>query len=146
NIAHEQFEKEIEATHYGHQQEIEQYQSHLREMMEERKELQESYQALQRRYQELYHDYQDTFHEAVEEEASKMVTDAARTLVLSPEHVPPLLHDVKKTVEFQIKQEEDQHIAEALYMMRQAQIKAEQLEQELAHERAQMDIERQNIV
>jgi cation transport ATPase len=53
---------------------------------------------------------------------------------------------VKKTVEFQIKQEEDQHIAEALYMMRQAQIKAEQLEQELARERAQINAERQNIV
>lgn len=146
NIAHEQFEKELEATHYNHQQEIEQYQSHLREMMEERKELQESYQELQRRYQELYHDYQDTFHEAVEEEAGKMVKEAARTLVLSPEHVPPLLHDVKKTVEFQIKQEEDQHIAEALYTMRQAQIKAEQLELELARERAQIDIERHNLV
>jgi len=146
NSAQEQFDKEIEAIHYGHQQEIEQYQGHLREMMEERKELQESYQALQRRYQELYHDYQDTFHEAVEEEAGKMVKEAARTLVLSPEHVPPLLHDVKKTVEFQIKQEEDQHIAEALYTMRQAQIKAEQLELELARERAQIDIERHNLV
>jgi hypothetical protein len=146
NSAQEQFEKEIEATHYGHQQELEQYQAHLREMMEERKELQESYQELQRRYQELYHEYQDSFHEAVEEEAGKMVKEAARTLVLSPEYVPPLLHDVKKTVEFQVKQEEDQHIAEALYMMRQAQIKAEQLEQELARERAQIDAERHNLV
>ena len=146
NSAQEQFDKEIEAFHYGHQQEIEQYQAHLREMMEERNQMQESYQELQRRYQELYHEYQDSFHEAVEEEASKMVKEAARTLVLSPEHVPPLLHDVKKTVEFQIKQEEDQHIAEALYTMRQAQIKAEQLEQELARERAQMDSERHNLV
>ena len=146
NSAQEQFEKELQATQYGHQQELEQYQAHLREMMEERKELQESYQELQRRYQELYHEYQDSFHEAVEEEAGKMVKEAARTLVLSPEYVPPLLHDVKKTVEFQIKQEEDQHIAEALYMMRQAQIKAEQLEQELARERTQIDTERHNLV
>ena len=146
NSAQEQFDKEIEAIHYGHQQEIEQYQTHLREMMEERNQMQEGYQELQRRYQELYHDYQDSFHEAVEEEASKMVKEAARTLVLSPEHVPPLLHDVKKTVEFQIKQEEDQHIAEALYTMRQAQIKAEQLERELARERAQIDTERHNLV
>ncbi len=146
NRAQEQFEKEIEAINYGHQQEIDQYQSHLREMMEERKELQESYQELQRRYQELYHDYQDSFHEAVEEEAGKMVKEAARTLVLSPEHVPPLLYDVKKTVEFQIKQEEDQHIAEALYTMRQTQIKAEELERELARERAQIDAERHNLV
>ncbi len=146
NRTQEQFEKEIEAIHYGHQQEIEQYQAHLREMMEESNQMQEGYQELQRRYQELYHDYQDSFHEAVEDEASKMVKEAARTLVLSPEHVPPLLHDVKKTVEFQIKQEEDQHIAEALYMMRQTQIKAEQLEQELARERAQIDAERSNLV
>ena len=142
NGVHEQFDREIEAIHHSHELEIEQFQTHMREMMEERNQMQDIYQELQRRYQELYHSYQ----EAVEEEASKMVTDAARTLVLSPEHVPPLLHDVKKTVEFQIKQEEDQHIAEALYMMRQAQIKAEQLEQELEHERAQIDSERQNIV
>jgi hypothetical protein len=146
NSAQEQFDKEIEVVHYNHQQEIEQYQAHLREMMEERNQMQEGYQELQRRYQELYHDYQDSFHEAVEEEASKMVKEAARTLVLSPEHVPPLLHDVKKTVEFQIKQEEDQHIAEALYTMRQAQIKAEQLERELARERNQIDAERHNLV
>lgn len=144
--AQEQFDREIEAIQYNHQQEIEQYQAHLREMMEERNQMQEGYQELQRRYQELYHDYQDSFHEAVEEEAGKMVKEAARTLVLSPEHVPPILHDVKKTVEFQIKQEEDQHIAEALYTMRQAQIKAEQLEQELARERAQIETERHNLV
>ena len=65
NSAHEQFDKEIEAFHYGHQQEIEQYQAHLREMMEERNQMQEGYQELQRRYQELYHDYQDSFHDAV---------------------------------------------------------------------------------
>jgi DNA anti-recombination protein RmuC len=95
-----QLEKEIEAIHSGHQDIIEQYEINLHEMIDERNQLQEAKQALEQRYQELYH----SFHDTVEEEATKMVEEAARTLVLSPEHTPALLRDVAKTLEFQVKQ------------------------------------------
>src|SRR6266700_3162078 len=55
--------------------------------------------------------------------------------LLSPEHTPAILHDVMKTLEFQVKQTEDQHVAEIMALMRQVQRKNEQLEHELAQER-----------
>jgi hypothetical protein len=140
--ARAQLEREIAAMRSSHQLEIEQYQDQLRDMMEERNQMQELQADLERRYQELYH----SFYEKVEEEATTMVSEAARTLVLSPDHTPPLLHDVVKTLEFQVKQTEDQHVAQILRLMRQAQHKAELLEQEIANERAQIDAERQNLI
>lgn len=74
-----------------------------------------------------------------------MVEEAARTLVLTPENRPTTRTDLLKTVELHVRQAEDRHTAEALYLMRQAQRKAAQLEQELATERQQIAIERQNI-
>ena len=140
--ARAQLEKEIVAMRSNHQLEIEQYQDHLRDMMEERNQMQEMHADLERRYQDLYR----SFHEKVEEEANNMVSEAARTLVLSPDHTPPLLHDVVKALEFQVKQTEDQHVAEILRLMRQAQYKAQLLEQEIASEREKLDAERQNLI
>ena len=139
--AEAQFEQEIDTVHNAHQMEIEQYQSHLREMMDELNQKQQALQEMEQRYQELYHSFQD----AVEEEAGKMVTEAAQTMVLSPEHTPPILHDVVKTLEFQVKQTEDQHVAELLALMRQAQSKNVMLEQELARERENLVNERQKV-
>src|SRR5215471_4316835 len=92
-------EQEIESIQHSHEQAIEQYNVHLLEMIEEHKQLQEEKQQLERRYQELDH----TFHDTVELEANKLVEEAAQTLNLSPEHTPPLLRDVAKTLEFQTK-------------------------------------------
>jgi cation transport ATPase len=136
-----EFEGEIEAIHSGHQQEIEQYQNHLQSLMEERDSLKESHYQLERRYQELYHD----FHNTVEEEAQKMVQEAARTIVLSPESRPAMMNDAMRTVELHVRQVEDERTAEALYLMRQAQRKAKEMEQELANERQQIEAERQNF-
>lgn len=132
---------EIETIHRDHRQEVEQYQQHLREMMEERNQMQEVNQQWERRYQDLYHSFQD----AVEEEANKMVKEAAQTLVLSPEHTPALLNDVVKTFEAQVKQTEDQRTAELLAVLRQAQYKSELLEQEVSHERNELAAERENL-
>jgi hypothetical protein len=139
--AEEQFEQEIDTIHNAHQMEIEQYQSHLREMMDELNQKQQALQEMEQRYQELYHSFQD----AVEEEAGKLVTEAAQTMVLSPEHTPPILHDVVQTLEFQVKQTEDQHVAELMALMRQAQRKNDMLEQELARERENLANERQKV-
>lgn len=136
-----QFEQDIENIHHAHQLEIEQYQSHLREMMDELNQKQQAYQEMEQRYQDLYHSFQD----AVEEEAGKLVSEAAQTMVLSPEHTPPLLHDVVKTLEFQVKQTEDQHVAELMAFLRQAQRKNEQLERELAQERENLFNEKQKV-
>jgi len=136
-----ELEKEIEAIHSSHQSEIEQYENHLQNMMEERDRLKESHYQLERRYQELYHD----FHNTVEEEAQKMVQEAARTIVLSPESRPTMMNDAMRTVELHFRQVEDERSADALYLMRQAQRKAKEMEQELANERQQIAVERQNI-
>ena len=132
---------EIETIHRDHRQEIEQYQQHLREMMEERNQMQEVNQHWEKRYQELYQSFQD----AVEEEANKLVKEAAQTLILSPEHTPALLNDVVKTLESQAKQTEDQRTAELLAVMRQALYKSELLEQEIARERNELANERENL-
>lgn len=132
---------EIETIHRDHRQEIEQYQQHLREMMEERNQMQEANQQLERRYQDLYKSFQD----AVEEEANKMVKEAAQTLILSPGHTPALLSDVVKTFEAQVRQTEDLRTTELLAMMRQAQYKAEQLDQEMARERNRLAEEREQL-
>ena len=135
-------EKDLETVHNNHQQEIEQLQFQIQELEEERNHTKESLVQLEHRYQELYH----TFQSEVEEEAQRRLEDAARTLVLSPENRPVTQqNDLLKTVELHVRQVEDKHTAEALYLMRQAQKKAAQLEQELATERQQIAIERQNI-
>lgn len=137
-----QLERELDDLHRSKQNEIEQYEIHLREAIEERNQLEATNQELKRRYQELDH----SFHENVSQEAKKMVSEAANTIILTPEHTPPLLHDVAKTVELHMKQTEDQHVAELLSLIRQAQYKADLLEQELASERLIIAEERQNLL
>ena len=137
-----QLEREIDNLHRIKQNEIEQYEIHLREAIEELNQLEATNQDLKRRYQELDH----SFHETVSVEAKKMVAEAANTIILTPEHTPPLLHDVAKTVELHMKQTEDQHVAELLALIRQAQYKADLLEQELAIEREKIASERQNLL
>jgi len=137
-----QLERELDNLHRSKQNEIEQYEIHLREAIEERNQLEEANQELKRRYQELDH----SFHENVSEEAKKMVSEAANTIILTPEHTPPLLRDVAKTVELHMKQTEDQHVAALLSLIRQAQYKADLLEQELANERLKIAEERQNLL
>ena len=137
-----QLERELDNLHRSKQDEIEQYEIHLREAIEERNQLEATNQELKARYEELDH----SFHENVSEEAKKMVSEAANTIILTPEHTPPLLHDVAKTVELHMKQTEDQHVAELLSLIRQAQYKADLLEQELVNERLKIAEERQNLL
>lgn len=138
----QRLEQDIDAIRYEHQLEIEQYQANVREMMEELNHKQEALQEMEQRYQNLYH----TFHESVENEAGKLVSEAAQTLILSPEHTPPILHDVMKTLEFQVKQTEDHHLAQLMTLIRQAQRKNAQLELELANEREHIAEERQRLL
>lgn len=134
-------ENEIAVVQHVHRQEIEQYQQQIRVMLDEQEHMQKINQQWEQRYQELYRD----FHDAVEEEASKMVKEAAHTLVLAPEQTPALLSDVVQALEGQLRQSEDQRTAELLEVMRQALYKAELLEQEVAREQVALATERENL-
>lgn len=133
----EKFDQEVAVIHSAHQQENEQYQTRLHELMNERNRLHDTHLSLEQRYQELYH----SFQEAAEEEAHKLLSEAAQTVILSHDTTPVLLQDVVKTVELQVRQEEDKHLVEALYLKREVQRIAEQLEQE----RQTIEQERQQL-
>lgn len=137
----EQFHTEVAVIHNGHQQEIQQYQTHLHELMEERNTLQQEHAQVVGRYQELYHSFQD----AVAEEAHKMLSEASRTLELPAEtsgELSGLLHNVRKTLELEVRQEEDKHFVEVLYLKREVQRIADLLEQE----RQTVEAERQQLL
>lgn len=133
--------KDVEVMRSQDQQEINYYQKQLQAALASQESVQEEYYQLENRYQELVH----AFKSAVEEEANKIVDEAARTIELTPGNRPAVVNDVVKTVELRVRQVEDKHAAEALYLMRQAQRKASKLEQELAVEREQIVAERQNL-
>lgn len=134
-------DNQIETLQHAHQQAIEQHQQQIREMMDEHNHIQEVHQQGEQRYQEL----EQTFQDAVEDEARKMVQEAAQTLALSPEHPPALLSDVVTILEGQFRQNEDRRSAELLAVIHQAQEKAGLLEQEIAHERAELEAERARL-
>ncbi|WP_052888796.1 hypothetical protein [Thermogemmatispora carboxidivorans] len=142
NTQQASFDEELAALKEGHQQQIEQYQAHLRDMLAENRQL----QAEKQHIQEQYKDLQRNFQQSVEEEAHKMIAEAANTIIMRPEHVPSLLQDVKKTIELQIRQEEDEQAAATLYLIRNAQRRARELEEELARERQQIASERQQLL
>ncbi len=135
NSMQAEFERE---AHEEHQENIESYKNQLYESIEAYNKLREIHLQLEQRYQEL----SQSFHDATEEEARKMVADAARTVELSLTNTSDLLQDVVKTVEFQVRQEEDKHLVETLYLKREVQRMAE----EIAQERQQIDEERRNLL
>jgi len=133
-----EFEREASIIHNGHQQEIEHYQNQLSEAMAERDRLREAQQQLEQRYQDLYHSFQET----VDEEAHKMVSEATKTLTLSPDSRPVLLQEMMETVESQVRRVEDKHLVEALYLKREVERMARQMEQK----QRQLDQELQNLL
>jgi len=133
-----ELEREVSIIHNGHQQEVEHYQNHLREVMEERQNLQEAHQQLEQRYQDLYHSFQD----AAEKEAHKMVAEATKTLALSPDTRPTLLKEMMETVESQVRRVEEKHLVEALYLKREVERMAGQVQQKYR----ELDQELQNLL
>ncbi len=135
DAAQAEFENELSVTRDGQLQEIVHYQEQLQQATEEREQLQSAQEDLERRYQELYHQFQD----AVEEEAHKMVTEAANTMELSPGSTPSLLQNVMRTLEMQARKGEDKRLVEVLYLKREILRVFEQLAQErqLANEELQ---------
>ena len=138
NSLQTRFEQDVAVVHSGYHQEREHYQSHLQELTGERDRLQAAQAELEHRYQDLYHSFQD----AVEEEANKIVAEAARTIELSPSSAPLFFQDAMKTLELQVRQEEDKHLVEALYLKREVQ----RMANILARERAQIEEERQRLL
>lgn len=113
-------------------------QAQLQELMNERDQLSERLQALEERYQGLEISFQDT----VQEEAHKLMQEAAETAIRSPDLASPLMQDVVKTVESHVRQEEEKHLREALYLKREVQRMADFLEQE----RQQLQQEQQQLL
>ncbi|GCE12580.1 hypothetical protein [Tengunoibacter tsumagoiensis] len=132
-----ELQEEIAVIHSGHGQEIAQYQSHLQEIMEERNRIHTQYLELEQHYHELA----DAFAEQLESRTRQFVEDATNAVLSDSEQTTYLLHDVVKTVELQVRQEEDKYLAETLYFKRELQKIADQLEQErqqIAEERQQL--------
>lgn len=135
-------EQELATIHRGHLQEIENYQEHIKGLIAERDKLQEQFVKTEQRYQEL----SDKFESAIAEEAYRMLASATHTVELGIDNdAPTVEEDLKKTVKLHIRQVEDQHVAQALYLARQAQHKAALLEEELARERQQITEERAKL-
>lgn len=144
NTLQAEFEKEVAAVHDGNSQEREFYQQHLRELQEDYNKLQAANAQLERNYQALY----ASFRESVEEEARKMVKDAARTLELTPEEPPILFQDVAKTIELHAQAVENTQLVETLHLKRELQRMSDVLEQErqqIAEERQQLLIMRNTV-
>jgi hypothetical protein len=131
-------EQETSVIHTGHQQEIEQYEQHLRELTYEHDQMQEAQQYLERRYQELYY----SFQEAVKDEVRKTVMEAANTVELIPNVTPEALQNVKKTIHLQVLQEEDEHLLETMYLKREVQQMVDALDQQ----QKQLEEERQRTL
>ena len=135
-------EQELATIHRGHLQEIANYQEHIKVLIAERDKLQEQFVQTEQRYREL----SDKRENAIAEEAYRMLASATHTVELGPDSdAPTVEEDLKKTVKLHIRQVEDQHIAQALYLARQAQHKAALLEEELARERKQITQERAKL-
>ncbi len=133
-----QHEQEVEVIHDGHLQELENYEVHLRELVDERNRMQEVQKQLERRYQELYH----SFQLSVQEEVRKTVLEAANTVELIPDVTLEALQGVRKTIQLQVLQEEDGHLVEAMYLKREVQQMVDALDQE----RKQLADERQSLL
>lgn len=132
------FEREVTVIHSGQLQELAQVQHHLRDVMNERNRFQESYRKMEHRYQELY----SNFQVAVEEESEKILSDAAQTLVLSPENAPAVLRGAVKTIELQVRQDGDQHLVEAHTLKDEFRRITSRLEQE----QSELEQERQTLL
>lgn len=132
-----ELEQEIAVIHSSHQQEIAQYQSHLQETIDERNRLYEAQVGLGQRYQDL----STTFQHVVEEEVQKRIEEIASGISLAPDQSPEALQDVVKELERQAKEEGDKHLAEAVYLKREAKRLISTLEQE----RQQLAVQRQEI-
>ncbi len=120
------------------QQDLAHYQTQLQELTDEQKQLNEAQQALEDRYQALQKGFQDT----VQEEAHKLMQEATEAAIRSPEDASPLVQDAVRTVTLHVRQEEDKHLIETLYLKREVKRMAEFLEQE----RQQLQKEQQQLI
>ncbi len=134
-----EFEREVTVIHSGQLQELEHYQGHLQEAINERNHLQEAYKQLEHRYQELY----ANFHTSVQEEYERKLSEAAQTLVISPDQASTVLHDdAMKTIELHVNQIKTKQLVEARYLTDEVQRITVHLEQE----QSQVEEERQTLL
>jgi hypothetical protein len=121
-----ELDREMVALNQSHQQELAYYQAQLQGLMQERDQL----SVAQREWKERYQQMQQSFHALVEQEAHKLVQHTVAQALEAPDEVSPLMVDAVKTIEYRVRQEEDRHMRDTLYLKREVQRMAEILEQE----------------
>src|SRR5207302_1396402 len=72
----------------------------------------------------------------------KMVSEATKTLTLSPDTRPTLLQEMMETVESQVRRAEDKYLVEALYLKREVERMAGMVQQKYR----ELDQELQNLL
>jgi hypothetical protein len=133
-----EYDREIANIHCSYQEGIAHYQQRIQEIVTEHDRLHAAYRELEERYQELFHNFQLS----VEEEAQRRIMEAAQTVIQSPEKAQTLFQNLVKTIERQYRQEEDKHLAEALYLKREVY----RMTQLLASERQHLQSEYQKLL
>jgi len=121
-----EYDREIANIHRSYQEGIAHYQQYLQNVVAEHDRLHAAYEELEDRYQELFHNFQGS----VEEEAQKRIMEAEQIVLQSPEKAHALFQNLVKTIELQCRQEEDKHLAEALYLKREVYRMTQLLESE----------------
>lgn len=132
-----EYDREIANIHRSYQEGIAHYQQHLHNVVTEHDRLHTAYEELEDRYQELFHNFQGS----VEEEAQRRITEASKIVLQSPEKAHSIFQNLVKTIELQYRQEEDKHLAEALYLKREVY----RMTQLLESERQQLHVEYQQL-
>ncbi len=127
------FDREIEIIHHGYRQEIEHYHRNVQDVLQQQKELQQRYATLEERYTALA----ESFYETVETEIQHRLEETSSTATQPLEQVS--LTD--RVGDSSVRQQEEKHLIETLFLKREVQRLAEVLEQE----RAQLHAERQKI-
>lgn len=133
-----EFEKEIESAQNGYQQTIDALQLRLQEVIVERDHLFEEHARLEQQNQEAQHSLQQT----INLESRRQVEEGTRALFEAPNSMPAVFQDVARTIELRLRQEEEKHLIETLYLKSEVERVAELLEQE----RIQLQAERQQLI
>ncbi len=137
---------ELNEVHHDLERLVTEYSQAQDQFDNEAKEYRRQLTIAQLQIQQLQTTHEHISQLKIEEEARRLIADAAQTMELAPDDPHPLLRDVAKTIEFKTKQEGDRHTTSAIYMVREAQRKAELMQQSLQQEQDSLAAERQKLI
>ncbi|GHO45624.1 hypothetical protein [Ktedonospora formicarum] len=132
------YERDVAAIHNAHEQELATSHAQIQEVLAAHMALQQQHQELEQRFQAL----EQSLDATAEQKALEKVAHATGELEASPHQVPTLLQDAIDVLQRHAKEQEDKHLVEILFLKREMQSMAQQLEQK----RGQVDAERQGLL